>query len=69
MVYRGGCISLSGACSPFHRKVPTKPDGIAVLLTSVMSVHAQERIAAGPPPNGPAFDAVSIKRNVNDVID
>ena len=41
----------------------------AVLLTAALSVHAQERIAAGPPPNGPAFDAVSIKRNVSDVID
>jgi uncharacterized protein (TIGR03435 family) len=33
-----------------------------------LPVAAQERIPAGPPANGPTFDAVSIKRNVSDVI-
>ena len=34
------------------------------LLTAftVLSLHAQERMPAAPPPNGPAFDVVSIKR-------
>ena len=34
------------------------------LLTAVtvLSLHAQDRIPASPPPNGPAFDVVSIKR-------
>jgi uncharacterized protein (TIGR03435 family) len=37
---------------------------VASLLTAftVLSIAAQERIAAGPPPNGPTFDVVSIKR-------
>ena len=36
---------------------------IALLVAgAVLSVHAQERIPAGPPPNGPTFDVVSIKR-------
>lgn len=35
---------------------------IALLVVgAVLSGHAQERIAAGPPPNGPVFDVVSIK--------
>ena len=32
---------------------------------AVLSLGAQERIPAGPPPNGPTFDVVSIKRNVS----
>src|SRR5262245_22836887 len=35
---------------------------------AVLSVNAQERIPAGPPPNGPTFDVVSIKR-VTDIRD
>ena len=37
---------------------------VASLLTAltVLPIAAQERIAAGPPPNGPTFDVVSIKR-------
>ena len=34
----------------------------------MLSASAQERIPAGPPPNGPTFDAVSIKRNTSDVV-
>ena len=35
---------------------------------TVFLAHAQERIPAGPPPNGPTFDVVSIKR-VTDIRD
>lgn len=38
------------------------------LAGAVLSLSAQERIPAGPPADGPTFDAVSIKRNVSDVI-
>lgn len=34
----------------------------SLIAAAVLSVTAQERIAAGPPPNGPTFDVVSIKR-------
>jgi len=33
-----------------------------LIVVAVLSVRAQERIPAGPPPNGPTFDVVSIKR-------
>ena len=41
---------------------------IAMLLVALgtLSAGAQERIAAGPPPNGPTFDVVSIKRVTED---
>ena len=35
---------------------------------AVLAAHAQERIPAGPPVNGPTFDVVSIKRNVSTVV-
>ena len=35
---------------------------------AVLSLSAQERIPAGPPPNAPTFDVVSIKRNVSEVV-
>ncbi len=35
---------------------------------AVLAAHAQERIPGGPPPNGPTFDVVSIKRNVSTVV-
>ena len=34
----------------------------ALIAAVVLPLTAQERIPAGPPPNGPAFDVVSIKR-------
>ena len=34
----------------------------SLVACAAFSVAAQERIAAGPPPNGPTFDVVSIKR-------
>lgn len=41
-----------------------RPKPIATFLIAllVLSADAQERIPAGPPPNGPTFDVVSIKR-------
>ena len=39
-----------------------------VIAAAVLSASAQERIPAGPPPNSPSFDAVSIKRNVSEVV-
>jgi uncharacterized protein (TIGR03435 family) len=36
------------------------------IMVGVVSVGAQERIPAGPPPNGPTFDVVSVKR-VDDI--
>lgn len=42
---------------------------VAVLLAvAALSADAQQRIPAGPPANGPTFDAVSIKRNLSEVI-
>jgi len=32
------------------------------IMVGAFSISAQERIPAGPPPNGPTFDVVSIKR-------
>ena len=42
--------------------------GVLLLAAASLPAYAQERIPAGPPANGPTFDAVSIKRNVSDVI-
>ena len=39
--------------------------GLLAVL-AVLTVTAQERIPAGPPPNGPTFDVVSIKRVTED---
>jgi len=39
-----------------------------VIGAAVLSASAQERIPAGPPTNGPTFDAVSIKRNTSQVV-
>ena len=42
---------------------------VAFLLgAAVFTASAQERIPAGPPQNGPTFDAVSIKRNTSEVV-
>ena len=48
----------------------TRACSVAALFVALvaLSTRAQERIPAGPPPNGPTFDVVSIKR-VTDIRD
>ena len=44
--------------------------GVSAFLfaVAVLAASAQQRIPAAPPADGPAFDVVSIKRNVSEVV-